>query len=129
MQAAAQLWEKCTEVNGGCLVPEKSWWTLVDFTWTNGNWDYSKDMDDVYLSVKDISADIKQLKQLVVDEAQNMFGVWLSPDGNNTKQVKEMRATTVEWGEKVRIGAVDRKDVWQALTLTIMKSLNTLFWL
>ena len=124
LQASVQLWEKCTEVSGGCLVPEKSWWTLVDFTWTNGNWDYSKDMDDVYVSVKDSGGNLQQLKQLAADEAQKMLGVWLAPDGNNTKQVEEMRRTTVEWAEKVRTGAIDRKDVWQALTLTIMKKLE-----
>ena len=96
LQASVQLWEKCTEVSGGCLVLEKSWWTLVDFTWTNGNWDYSKDIDDVCLSVKDSGGNLQQLKQLAADEAQKMLGVWLAPDGNNKKQVEEMRRTTVE---------------------------------
>ena len=35
-----------------------------------------------------------------------------------------MREVTVKWAEKVRTGAIDKRDAWQALTLTIMKKLE-----
>ena len=53
-----------------------------------------------------------------------MLGVWFAPDGNNTKQVEEMRASNIVWAEKVRTGVIDRRDAWQALTLTVMKKLE-----
>jgi len=81
-------------------------------------------MDDVTISIKDTDGELKELTQLAADEAQKMLGVWLAPDGNNEKQVEEMRATTVAWAEKVRTGAIDRRDAWQALTLTVMKKLE-----
>ena len=52
LQASVELWEKCTEISGGCLVPAKSWWALVYFTWKNEKWEYTKDMDDVSVSIK-----------------------------------------------------------------------------
>ena len=52
------------------------------------------------------------------------MGVWLAPDGNNKKQVEEMRASPIEWTEKARTGCIDRRDVWQALNMTIMKNLE-----
>ena len=35
-----------------------------------------------------------------------------------------MREATVKWAEQVNTGTIDRRDVWQALTLTIMKKLE-----
>ena len=119
-----ELWEKCTEVSGGCLVPEKSWWTLVDFTWSNGKWKYAEDMDDEKIYIKDKDGNPTELIQLVSYESQKMLGVWLAPDGNNDKQIEEMRASNVMWAEKVRTGVIDRRDAWQALTLTVMKKLE-----
>ena len=124
LQASVELWEKCTEISGGCLVPTKSWWTLIDFTWKDGKWSYSEDMDDVNIAIKDVNGNLVELNQLAANEAQKMLGVWLSPDGNNDKQIVEMRKTTVKWAEKVRTGCIDRRDAWQALTLTVMKKLE-----
>ena len=35
LQAAIRLWETLTEVSGGCLIPVKSWRTLINFTWNH----------------------------------------------------------------------------------------------
>jgi hypothetical protein len=53
-----------------------------------------------------------------------MLGVWLAPDGNNKKQVEEMRKNAMVWGAKVRTGAIDRQDAWRAMNMTIMKTLE-----
>ena len=110
-------------VSGGCLVPDKSWYTLVDFQWSDGNWTYSSKFEDVCLSLKNSKGELVTLKQLAADKAQKMLGVWLAPDGNNRKQVEVMRAATVQWAEKVRTGCIDRRDAWLALTMSIMKKL------
>ena len=124
LQSALNLWETCTEVSGGCLVPDKSWYTLVDFQWIDGSWDYVSEFEDVSISLKNSEGEVVSLKQLAADEAQKMLGVWLAPDGNNRKQVEEMRASTVKWAERVRTGCIDRSDAWLALTMTIMKKLE-----
>ena len=54
LQAAVELWQKCTEVSGGCLVPGKSWWTLIDFTWGKGRWRYVSDFEGAELRIKDV---------------------------------------------------------------------------
>ena len=124
LQAAVNLWEACTEASGGCLVPDKSWWTLVDFTWYDGEWKYTSNMDDVDLSIKDSGGIDRKLVQLASWEAQKMLGVWLAPDGNNKKQIEEMRKQSVEWGSKVKTGAICRQDAWRAMNMTIMKTLE-----
>ena len=124
LQSALNLWETCTEVSGGCLVPDKSWYTLVDFQWIDGSWNDVSEFEDVSISLKNSEGEVVSLKQLAADEAQKMLGVWLAPDGNNRKQVEEMRASTVKWAERVRTGCIDRRDAWLALTMTIMKKLE-----
>ena len=64
------------------------------------------------------------LRLLKPTEAQKMLGVWLAPDGNNDKQVEVMRAITTKWAEKARTGFMNRHDMWQALTMTVMKKLE-----
>ena len=40
-------------------------------------------MDDVTVSIKDLEGNVRIQKQLAVDNAQKMLGVWLALDGNN----------------------------------------------
>ena len=75
LHAAVKLWGNSTEVSGGCLVPEKSWWTLVDFTWNEGKWEYTSDMDDVGLYLKDVAGVDRKLVQLTSWEAHTILGV------------------------------------------------------
>ena len=69
-------------------------------------------MDDMSIIIKDGNDQQSELEQLAADEAQKMLGVWLAPDGNNKRQVEEMRNQTIEWVEKVRTGAIDMRDAW-----------------
>ena len=81
-------------------------------------------MDGVSLEIKNSSGNSQELAQLVASEAQKMLGGWLVLDNNNRKQVKDTRKQIVAWEEKLRTGVVDRRDEWQALTLTIMKQME-----
>ena len=124
LQAAVELWQKCTEVSGGCLVPAKSWWTLIDFTWDKGRWKYVSEFEEAELKIKDIVGRNTQLNLLKPSEGQKMLGVWLSPDGSNDKQIEVMRGITTSWAEKARTGYMSKTDAWQAITMTVMKKLE-----
>ena len=112
LQAAVDLWEKCTELSGSCMVPAKSWWTLVDFTWTKGKWKYATEFEDAELIIKDAERQNRTLRLLEPSESQKMLGVWLAPDGNNCKQIVEMRLSSTQWAERVRTGAISPSDAW-----------------
>ena len=73
-------------------------------------------MDDVNISIKDVGGNVEILAQLAADETQKILGVWLAPDGNNRKQIEEMRTVIEKWVDQIRVGALDNSDVWQALT-------------
>jgi hypothetical protein len=41
MQDGLDLWEGLIKATGGALVPEKSFWYLIDFKWSKGKWRYA----------------------------------------------------------------------------------------
>jgi hypothetical protein len=40
MQEALDAWEGGLKVTGGAIVPEKTFWYLIDFKWKQGEWSY-----------------------------------------------------------------------------------------
>ena len=45
MQSALDHWEGGLKATGGALVPEKSYWYLIDFIWTGEKWRYATKTD------------------------------------------------------------------------------------
>jgi len=41
MQVALDLWNQGLSATGGSLIPEKSFWYLIDFKWAAGRWKYA----------------------------------------------------------------------------------------
>ena len=106
------------------MVPKKSWYCLVDFIWKDGDWSYNTNIEDAQVQVKNEEGNQQNLMLLPATEAKRMLGVYLSADGKNTTQRMELRKVADEWREKVRVGALAKKDAWLALTSTVMKSLE-----
>jgi hypothetical protein len=53
MQGAMDAWEGGMRTTRGAIVPEKSFWYLIYFVWTEGNWSYaSEEESPVSISVK-----------------------------------------------------------------------------
>jgi len=40
MQEAVETWEKELKITGGVILPDKTFWYLIDFKWVNGAWSY-----------------------------------------------------------------------------------------
>jgi len=40
MQAALDLWNQGLSATRGALIPEKSFWYLIDFKWAGSRWKY-----------------------------------------------------------------------------------------
>ena len=86
MKVSLYNWERLIEVTGGCLVPDKSSWYLVDFVWANGNWKCKDPIDARFqLEVKMQDGVMKQLQRLQASEAIEMLGIYISPSGNQLR--------------------------------------------
>ena len=89
MQEGLDLWEGLLKVTGGALVPEKSYWYLIDFEWRNGNWKYKTMQETRFnLTVKDKDGIRHVLSRLPVNEARRLLGCRSAPDGSNKAQVE-----------------------------------------
>ena len=53
-----------------------------------------------------------------------MLGVWIAPNGSNTKLVNELRHTALDWNSKVQLGNPSQKEAWLALHTTITAKLK-----
>ena len=51
MQVAIDLWEKEAQTSRVALVPNKSWYSLIDIEWVDGEWYYKTEMEDIMVEV------------------------------------------------------------------------------
>jgi hypothetical protein len=64
-----------------------SFWYLIDFVWTEGNWSYASEEESrASISVRDFTGQRQVLDRLSPSEARRTLGVRLAPDGNETAE-------------------------------------------
>jgi hypothetical protein len=120
--------QKCIvlKATGGALVPEKSYWYLIDFIWTGEKWRYvtKEDMpgDILINNIDDSGRDT--LRRFEVDIAKETLGVFLAMDGNNMEETLHLRKKAVAFADCIRTGFLTREDATYALHRTIMKTLE-----
>jgi exonuclease III len=127
MQTAIDCWQGVAKTTGGALEPSKSWWYLIHFTWDKGKWEYGNTdtiVEDIVLTAEDKDNNRTELKYLEASEAQQMLGVYLSPNGSNDTQFKAMLEKTKHYGEMIRTGHIYKHEAWIALTTIATKSLE-----
>ena len=84
------------EVTGGVISVDKSWFYLIDYVWARGKWvakDVESDLDLVATSPDGHQISLKRLHS---SESSNMLGVWFTPNGNNSKLIKELKLTALQ---------------------------------
>jgi len=125
MQAALTLWEQGLRATGGALVPEKSFWYLIDFRWWGSTWRYSKyPTEPGILSMPDHNQHEHSIKCLPAETAQRTLGVYLAPDGNNKAQLQILLTKTKTWADNARTGHLNRVAAWINLTSTILRQVH-----
>ena len=123
-QAALSKWEALIQVTGGSLAPSKCWWYLVDHEWRNSKW-HTTDPDVTHdLQATDNTGHMCTIKRLKISEAQEMLGVCLAPDGDNTEQTKILKDKAVHWATHINTGCLSSSDMWTSMTSGILKSLQ-----
>ena len=119
MQALINSWGSLMEVTGGVIRTDKSWWYLVDYVWKRGKW-VAHDPDiGIDLVATNIDGERVSLKQLRCDKASEMLGIWLAPNGDKKKLIKELKIAAMEWAGKMRLGHSSPEEAWTALHTNI----------
>jgi hypothetical protein len=105
MQWALDTWEGSLRATRGAIVPEKSFWYLIVFQWTEGKWKYKDEqMAPASLSVKDCNGHSVQLEHLSPHVARRTLGVRSAPDGNNKEEIEILRGIAEKWNAYTRAG-------------------------
>ena len=89
---------------------KKSWYWLIEYDWHKGTWQYKDNTrnENISTSTLDMNGKEVNLSQLKCNEAKEMLGVWLAPDGNNKKQKQVMIEKMQRYGEYIRTGHVSK---------------------
>ena len=105
MQKALDLWEGGIRATGGAIVPEKSYWCLIDFIWNGSKWIYRHIQDcPGSLHIKSISDDSRvQLERCEPEMAKETLGGFLAIDGNNKEQIIHLTKKATEFADCIRV--------------------------
>ena len=67
----------------------------------NGSWDY-KESPTTKLQMLDYNATLVSLQKIKHNVAMKTLGVCLSTDGNEKRQIEELRKTEETWNQKIK---------------------------
>ena len=112
------------EATGGSIKIDKSWWYLVDYVWKREKWVGTNAHEDLDLVARGSDGREVSLQSLRCDEAAEMLGVWLAPNGNRQKVLSVLKKTDLDWGSKVRLGNPSTGEVWTTLHTNISSKLK-----
>ena len=126
MQSVVDTWEGGLRASGGALVPDKSYWYLIHFTFQNNRWRYTSIEDTpAKITIRDVSGLTRvELDRLEVFEARETLGVYIAMDGDQATQMEALVAITQRWADLVRSGKLTQAEAWFSLTFCIIKSLE-----
>jgi hypothetical protein len=125
LQSAVENWEGGLKATCGAIVPEKTFWYLIDFDWSGGRWTYKSNADAPgTVLLNDIEGVPKELRRCEVYNAQETLGILLAPDGNTLQQQEKMKGLAIKWADCMRTGRISREDAWLAFYSTIWKTLS-----
>ena len=123
MQQIMDSWDQYMQITGAAIAPDKCWWYLATFQWSQGKWSYAKGPAGE-LTTRDKTGRRHVLPYLEVGEAKEMVGVHLAPDGNQDKQVEELAKKAQRWASYIKSAHLGHEATWTALQTTIIKSIE-----
>jgi hypothetical protein len=125
MQHSLDTWEGGLKATGGAIVPEKTFWHLIDFKISPGSWRYKSIQEcPGSLYVQDINGVHQEIRRFEASHAETTLGVDLAPDGNTLQQEKKMKALAIKWADGMQTGKISPSETWLAITSTIWKTLS-----
>ena len=123
MQKIVNEWEAVSKVTGGALVPSKCWSWIIAFEWEGDKWRYRDTSNpDFPMTIKNEKGESETIQSLPANEAKEMLGVLLAPDGNQEAQFQKSKGKMEKFAEYVRTGHVTRREAWLSLNMMAMKS-------
>jgi hypothetical protein len=108
-------WGRLLIATGGTLKPEKCFYHLIDFAWTQkGGWQYVAHHEDVGAALYVPLPDGRRapILHLAVDKAQKTLGVTTCPSGNSTGSLHQIKSKAKKWFNSLPAGRLHRQMMW-----------------
>jgi len=115
IQRAVANWGRLLIATGGTLKPDKCFYHLLDFAWTQkGGWQYTAHHEDegAALFVPLPDGTTAPITHLAVDDAQKTLGVTTCPSGNSTGSLQQMKEKAKKWFDSLTVGRLHRRMMW-----------------
>jgi len=124
MQQAVTHWEGLSQAMGRALVPEKCFWYLIDFKYSNNKWNY-KLCNQVPGSISILDMDRQQvtIQWLKPSEAQRTLGIRLAPDSNMTTEWTYLLDMAKDWQLKMKNSKLRRMESNFSLQQVLLQKL------
>jgi hypothetical protein len=106
IQRAIENWGRLLIATGGTLKPDKCFYHLIDFAWTQkGGWQYIAHHEDECTALfVPLPGTMAPISHLAVDNAQKTLGVTTCPSGNSTGSLHQMKRKAKKWVDSLTAG-------------------------
>ena len=118
IQRAVFNWGKLLIAMRGILKPEKYFYHLINFQWTQKQgWQYRQHHKDATarITVPMPDRSFSPIQHRVVDDAQKTLGIIMCPSGNSAGSLQQMATKTQEWLDRLLAGQLHRKMMWVSI--------------
>jgi hypothetical protein len=107
IQRAIENWGRLLIATGGTLKPEKCFYHLIDFAWTQkGGWQYIAHHEDegaaLFFPLPD--GKMAPISHHAVEDAQKTLGVTTCPSGNSAGSLHQMKGKAKKWFDLLTAG-------------------------
>ena len=120
-QRMLNTWEGLLEATGGALRPEKCFWYMIDFYYTQGKWKYKKQSQ--MPGILTVSNGV-EIKRYDLSEAQETLGVFAAVDGNWEEQKKQLIKKSNIFANQLKQESILPEDVWYCFTRSYFPAQN-----
>jgi hypothetical protein len=125
MQGVLDRWGGLLRATGGALVPKKSYWYAIDFTWSGTHWRYRTQQEmPGNLLITDVDGARSVLRRYEPNTGQETLGIMQAMDRNNLDEIRHLRTKAEAFADSMRTGFLSKSDAWYALNATVMKTME-----
>jgi hypothetical protein len=106
IQGSVDSWGNLLIATGGALQPNKCFYSIILFEWTNSEWRYTENSmrDELRVTVPLPNGSSTPISHKKVSHAEKTLGAMTSPDGNCTASIVMMQEKAQQWVNAVRQG-------------------------
>jgi hypothetical protein len=122
IQASIKNWGNLLIATGRALQPEKCFYLIISYEWTNGVWSYRDNSirGDFGVTVPLPGGVKARIGHRPVTHSEKTLGAMTSPNGDSSGSLSMMQNKVQQWIDSVRNGHLHCRNIWF--------SLNVQFW-